>query len=217
MATTRATVRVATSVVASLREHWVTHPPTKPVLLILQGDPLTEHGISAITRRVASTLGVPRGLIVLDEDIADYHSPNVDRENVVLETTHSVERLGSSLTSPESLTVEAGVQTLIQEKNREREALGKPPLADYFPRFAMLQEISKGTFSALCGDDIGPHQQRHRCFLGIEFLHRRIGARTLTAHLVLLLATLIEAIDERAALADRQSSGSSGSCGSLRA
>ena len=158
---TRDPVRVATSVVASLREHWVTHPPTKPVLLILQGDPLTEHGISAITRRVASTLGVPRGLIVLDEDIADYHSPNADRENVVLETTHSVGAAWLESYKPGILDrVEAGVKTLIQEKNREREALGKPPLADYFPRFAMLQEISKGTFSALCGEMTLVHTSR---------------------------------------------------------
>jgi hypothetical protein len=56
--------------------------------------------------------------------------------------------------------IEADIQTLIQEKNREREALGKPPLADYFPRFAMLQEIAKGTFSALCGEMTLVHTSR---------------------------------------------------------
>ena len=99
--------RVATSVVASVRKHWVTHPPTKPVLLMLQGDPLTERSISAITRRVANALRVPRGLIVLDEEIADYHSPNADRDNVVLETRYSVVAawLESQKTVPESWTV----------------------------------------------------------------------------------------------------------------
>ena len=153
---------VAADAVASLRKHWMAHPPTKPVLLMLQGDPLTERGISAITRRVASTLGVPRGLIVLDEDIADYHSPNADRDNVVLETRYSVVAAWLESYKPGILDrVEAGIQTLIQEKNREREALGKPPLADYFPLFAMLQEISKGTFSALCGEMTLVHTSRN--------------------------------------------------------
>lgn len=154
-------VRVAASVVASVRKHWVTHPPTKPVLLMLQGDPLTERGISAITRRVAIALRVPRGLIVLDEEIADYHSLNADRDNVVLETRYSVVAAWLESYKPGILDrVEAGIQTLIQEKNREREVLDKPPLADYFPRFAMLQEISKGTFSALCAEMTLVHTSR---------------------------------------------------------
>ena len=153
--------RVAASVVASLRSHWMEYPPTKPVLLMLQGDPLTERGISAITRRIASTLGVPRGLIVLDKEMADFHSFNADRDNVVLETRYSVVAAWLESYKPGILDrVEAGVQTLIQEKNREREVLGKPPLADYFPRFAMLQEISKGTFSALCGEMTLIHTSR---------------------------------------------------------
>lgn len=153
--------RVATSVVASVRKHWATHPPTKPVLLMLQGDPLTERGISAITRRVANALRVPRGLIVLDEEIADYHSLNADRDNVVLETRYSVVAAWLESYKPGILDrVEAGIQTLIQEKNREREVLDKPPLADYFPRFAMLQEISKGAFSALCAEMTLVHTSR---------------------------------------------------------
>lgn len=153
--------RVATSVVASVRKHWVTHPPTKPVLLMLQGDPLTERGISAITRRVANALCVPRALIVLDEAIADYHSPNADRGNVVLETRYSVVAAWLESYKPGILDrVDNGIQALIQEKNREREVFGKPPLADYFPLFAMLQEVAKGAFSALCGEMTLVHTSR---------------------------------------------------------
>ena len=152
---------VAESVVAAIRRHWLRQPPTKPVMLMLQGDPLTERGISAITRRVASTLGVPRGLIVLDEDIADYHSLNADRDNVLLETTYSPVAAWLESQTPGVLDrVEASVQALIQEKNRERALLGKPPLADYFPLFAMLQEVAKGTFSALCGEMTLVHTSR---------------------------------------------------------
>ena len=154
--------RVAMSVVASLREYWLTRPPTKPVLLMLQGDPLTQRGISAITRRVASTLGVPRGLIVLDEDIADYHSPNADRDNVILETRYSVVAAWLESYKPGMVArVQAGIQTLIERKNREREVLDKPHLANYFPLFAMLQEISKGTFTALCGEMTLVHTSRN--------------------------------------------------------
>ena len=151
---------VATKVVAAIRMHWLKQPPTKPVMLMLQGDPLTERGISAITRRVASTLDVPEG-IVLDEDIADYHSLNADRDNVSLETTYS--RVAAWLESlkPGVLDrVETGIQALIQVKNRERQVLGKPPLADYFPLFAMLQEVAKGAFSALCGEMTLVHTSR---------------------------------------------------------
>lgn len=152
---------VAASVVASLREHWITNPPTKPVLLMLQGDPLTERGISAITRRVASNLGVPRGLIVLDEDIAAYHSPNADRDNVVVETRYSAVAAWLESHKPGILDrVEAGIQVLIQEKNREREELDKAPLADYFPLFATLQEISKGAISVLCDEMTLVHTSR---------------------------------------------------------
>lgn len=144
---------VAESVVVAIRAHWVARPPTKPVMLMLQGDPLTERGISAITRRVASTLGVPRGLIVLDEDIADYHSNNADRANVLLETTYSPVAACLESYEPGILDrVQTDIRALIQQKNQEREMLHKPPLADYFPLFAMLQEVSKGAFLALCGE-----------------------------------------------------------------
>ena len=55
---------VAESVVESIRRHWEARPPSKPVLLMIQGDPLEPRGISAITRLVADALMVDRGLIV---------------------------------------------------------------------------------------------------------------------------------------------------------
>lgn len=145
--------RVAQMVVSSLRVHWEAHPPTKPVLLMLQGDPLTERGISAITRIVARELGIQRGLIVLDDAIADYHSQNADRDNVVLETRYSEVAAWLEAENPGILLrLETAIDGLIQEKNRERASRNKPPLADYFPIFAMLQEASKGTFAAFCGE-----------------------------------------------------------------
>ena len=144
---------VAAEVVRVLREHWGTRPPSKPVLLMIQGDPLTERGISAITPRVAEALGVERGLIVLDEEFADYHSPNADRENVVREVLFSEVMTWLESYSPGTLLqVESAIAALIRAKNYDRTALGKPPLADYFPTFARLQEVSKIALHSLCGE-----------------------------------------------------------------
>lgn len=81
--------RVAEVVAASVSAHWKQNSPSKPPLLIIQGDPLEARGISGITPLVANILQLQRGLIVLDEGLADYHSPNADRNNVVLETRYS--------------------------------------------------------------------------------------------------------------------------------
>lgn len=152
---------VAASVVASLREHWKVRPPTKPVLLMLQGDPLTERGISAITRLVASALAVPRGLIVLDHHIADYHSPNADRDGVILETQYSnVAEWLECYDRGALRRLEAGITEQIRYKNRERATRAKAPLASYFPTFVMLQEVSKGALSALCGEMTLVHTSR---------------------------------------------------------
>ena len=144
---------VAAEVVRVLRKHWDTRPPSKPVLLVIQGDPLADRGVSAVTPRVASALGVQRGLIVLDDEIADYHSLNADRDNVVVEALFSEVINWLESHSPGTLIqVETAIDALIRDKNCNRADLGKPPLADYFSTFARLQEVSKIALSALCGE-----------------------------------------------------------------
>ena len=130
---TRDPLRVAKIVAASVKEHWQQRPPKKPPLLIIQGDPLEPKGISAITPLVANILQLKRGLIVLDEDLADYHSPNADRNNVVLEMRYS--EAAAFVESQQSGTVakiESAVDALLAEKNTKRRLLGKPPMADYY-------------------------------------------------------------------------------------
>ena len=68
---TRDPEHVADIVATSVRTHWKRHQPSKPSLLIIQGDPLEPTGISAITPLVANILQLKRGLIVLDGDLAD--------------------------------------------------------------------------------------------------------------------------------------------------
>ena len=150
---TRDPVRVANTVAASVMEHWQQRPPSKPPLLIIQGDPLEPKGISAITPLVAKTLQLERGLIVLDENLADYHSPNADRDNVILETRYSEAAAFIEGHQPGTVAkIEGAVDVLLAEKNQKRALLGKPPMADYYRTFALLQEVSKAAFFALCGE-----------------------------------------------------------------
>ena len=150
---TRDPEQVADVVAASVSAHWQQHPASKPPLLIIQGDPLESRGISAITPRVAKTLKLKRGLIVLDEDLADYHSPNADRNNVVLETRYSEVAAFIEGHRPGTVArIEDAVDALLAEKNEKRALLGKPPMADYYRIFALLQEVSKAAFYALCGE-----------------------------------------------------------------
>ena len=150
---TRDPALVADGVVASIRAHWEKCPPRKPPLLIIQGDPLEPRGISAITPHVARILDMDRGLIVLDEDIADYHSLNADRDNVSFETCYSEAVTQLERYRPGSVAeLESAVDTLLIEKNKKRAGLGKPSLAQYYRIFALLLEVSKGAFGALCGE-----------------------------------------------------------------
>ena len=150
---TRDPEQIADVVVASVTAHWQQRPPSKPPLLIIQGDPLEPKGISAITPLVAKTLQLERGLIVLDENLADYHSPNADRDNVVLETRYSEAVALLESRQPGSLIqIESSVDALLEQKNQKRASLGKPPMADYYRIFALLQEVSKAAFAALCSE-----------------------------------------------------------------
>ena len=158
---TRDPARVAATVAASVRAHWQQYPPSKPPLLIIQGDPLEPRGISAITPVVATKLQLKRGLIVLNEDLADYHSPNADRNNVVVETRYSQAVAFIEGHRPGTVAkIEGAVDALLAEKNQKRALLAKPPMADYYQIFALLQEVSKAALYALCGELTLVHTSR---------------------------------------------------------
>ena len=71
---------IALEMASQLCTRWEADPPTKPVILVTQGDPIEARGISAITRGVAAALELPRAMVFLDPAIADYHKPNADRK-----------------------------------------------------------------------------------------------------------------------------------------
>ena len=143
---------IAMQIVSHLRERWREQPPAKPVMLVTQGDPIEERGISAITRHVAEELGIHRAMAFLDPNIADYHKPNADHHGVILEIPYSVlttllenERLGVIS------TLEQAIDSALVEKNQQREVEGKGILQSYYRDFALLQEVTKAACNVICG------------------------------------------------------------------
>lgn len=167
---TRDPALVANQIVKNLRQSWSERNITKPPILISQGDPLTEKGISAITRIVASELGVKRCLICLDEDIDPQHSILADRHDVVYELRYSqlVDILnenngvtdnendnsendgGSAKLVSQELT--EAIDNTIAMKNGKRSTLGKEELADWYKQYALLQEVTKAAFKRISGE-----------------------------------------------------------------
>ena len=142
---------VAMQIVSQLRDRWRAQPLGKPVILVTQGDPIEERGISAITRCVANELGIPRAMAFLDPDIADYHKPNADHRGVIIEIPYSLlttaldnERLGVMS------TLEQAVDSALVEKNQQREIENKGPLQSYYRDFALLQEVTKAACHIIC-------------------------------------------------------------------
>ena len=144
---------VALQIARQLRGRWQAQPPTKPVILVTQGDPIEEHGISAITRRIASELDIPRAMAFLDPSIADYHKPNADHHGIIVEVPYSA--LIGILESGRpgvTRTLEHAVDSALAEKNLQREREGKAALQDYYRDFALLQEVTKASCHCICGD-----------------------------------------------------------------
>ena len=125
----------------------------KPIILVTQGDPIEDRGISAITRLVAAEFRVPRAMSFLDSEIADYHKPKADHHGVILEVPYSA--LTSLLESERPglmNTLELAVDIILTDKNRQREREGRGALQSYYRDFALLQEVTKAACHQNCGD-----------------------------------------------------------------
>ena len=143
---------VASAITAHLKRRWSVEPPTKPLLLVTQGDPYEEKGIAAITRLIADELSIARGLIFLDPAIADYHLPNADRYKVTLELPYSAMVSTLQRAIPDAVNaIERLVDKQLAEKQLKRRTQGKPPLQDYYRDFALLQEVTKIACKQICG------------------------------------------------------------------
>jgi hypothetical protein len=144
---------IARQIVSRLRERWQLQPLAKPVILVTQGDPLEERGISAITRHVANELDVSRAMVFLDPDIADYHKPNADHYRVTLEIRYSALTRVLEYEGPRAMrSLEQAIDSALTEKNQQRERQGKGPLQSYYRDFALLQEVTKAACNMICGD-----------------------------------------------------------------
>ena len=168
---------VAAFVINHLHNYWRDRPPSKPVLLITQGDPFEEKGIAAVTRRVANELNVSRGLIFLDPEIADYHLKNADRQGVIFEIPYSAmaHRLEASGAGVTRMIADA-VSAALNDKNAQRLLNGRSVLPSYYRDFAMLQEVTKIACKQICGEitiahtslEISPFSVTSFCHVGLE-------------------------------------------------
>ena len=144
---------IALQIASQLRTRWQAQPPAKPVMLVTQGDPIEQHGISAITRRIASELDIPRAMAFLDPSIADYHKPNADHHGVILEIPYSLLVSGLEKERPDvMIKLEQAVEVALTSKNEQREREGKAPLQSYYRDFALLQEVTKAACHCICGE-----------------------------------------------------------------
>ena len=144
---------VASTIHDQLRKHWEKTPPQKPLILVTQGDPPEERGISAITRIMSDRLGVPRILVYLDPPIAAYHAPNADRYRVSYEISFSV--LRNRLHREDSKIVSSITNVIdeyLQIKTVKRLSEGNDRLPDYYKDFALLQEITKVACKKISGE-----------------------------------------------------------------
>tara|TARA_S200000501_G_scaffold284665_1_gene268937 strand:- start:236 stop:886 length:651 start_codon:yes stop_codon:yes gene_type:complete len=150
---TRNPAAVAMHIASKLRGRWQVQSPAKPVILVTQGDPIEERGISAITRLVADELDIPRAMAFLDPDIADYHKPNADHRKVIVEVPYSalISALESGLPGV-TRSLEQAVDSALTKKNLQRERLGKGALQSYYRDFALLQEVTKAACRCICDD-----------------------------------------------------------------
>ena len=144
---------VAQQIASRLRARWQAQPPTKPIILVTQGDPSENRGISAITRGVAAALKLPRAMVFLDPAIADYHKPNADHHGVILEIPYSVLTSLLEGEQPGSIVaLERAIDAALDAKNEQRKREGKGPMQSYYRDFARLQEVTKGACNHICGE-----------------------------------------------------------------
>ena len=149
---------IALKIAQQLRTRWQADPPTKPVILVTQGDPIEARGISAITRGVTSALQLPRAMVFLDAAIADYHKPNADHHGVILEIPYSMLTSLLEGEQPGSMgELERAIDAALDTKNEQREREGKDPMQSYYRDFALLQEVTKAACNRICGGIIVAH------------------------------------------------------------
>ena len=152
---------VSSHILDGLQKYWLKSQPSKSIMLVTQGDPDEERGISAITRLVCDELDIPRTLIFLDPDIADYHQPLADRYKLKFEISFSTISTWLEIQKPNLITnISKQVSATLAEKNAQRLNESKTSLPKYYFDFAMLQEVTKIACKQICGEVTIAHTSR---------------------------------------------------------
>lgn len=158
---TRDPKSVSSHILDDLQQYWLKFPPSKSIILVTQGDPYEETGISAITRLVCDGLDIPRALIFLDPDIADYHLPLADRYKLKFEISYSSMSSWMETRTPDVVSkISSQVRATLAEKNAQRLQEIKTNLPKYYFDFAMLQEVTKIACKQICGEVTIAHTSR---------------------------------------------------------
>lgn len=146
---------VASRIINNLEIHWNARNISKPIMLISQGDPLTEKGISAITRAVADELNIKRCLVTLDDHIDPDHSKLADRHEVLYEILYSqlIEILQVHYQEEDMVNeLTQSIDCKISYKNEKRRQIGKDELQNWYKTYALLQEVSKSALKVIAGE-----------------------------------------------------------------
>ena len=146
---------VGKQIVKNIRSNLKQRNITKPPILITKGDPLTETGISAITRIVANELGVKRCLVCLDADIDPEHAQLADRHDTIYELRYSqlVGIINGDEKGDDTTTkLTDAIEQRIASMNEKRRSLGEDDLADWYKKYALLQEVTKASFKIISGE-----------------------------------------------------------------
>ena len=152
---------VSTHILDDLQKYWFKFPPSKSIILVTQGDPYEERGISAITRLVCDGLDIPRALIFLDPDIADYHWPLADRHKLKFEISYSSMSSWLETRTPDVVSkISSQVSATLAQKNAQRLQETKTTLPKYYFDFVMLQEVTKIACKQICGEVTIAHTSR---------------------------------------------------------
>ena len=81
---------VANILLESLSKHVEDHKIHKPFLLISQGDPIADTGVSAIMDIVAERLNIQKCLVCLDEEMHPNHAKDTNRNQVKFECRYKM-------------------------------------------------------------------------------------------------------------------------------
>ena len=152
---------VTGNIIHQLNARWAIDPPKKPLVLVTQGDPYEATGIAAITRLVADRLAIPRGMIFLDPDIADYHAPNADRYKVIFELPYSSLTNVLRMERPEVLAqIIDSVEAHLQLKNSETPTRRQESITRLLPRLCIVARSHQDRMQAYLWRDHGSPYQR---------------------------------------------------------